>query len=356
MVTSIESAPVIELADDAAELSRRDFLKRFGGVALGTAGAVYGATLAYEAAELINSVGTLIGHEEDEIWPHNEASFTWLNPETKADQSQFTLYLPGFGETNPEENARTWFKESGLTDMPMAYLDYSHQGTTLQHLVDLINADPFVMAHRNDPDFYVNAVGRSLGGLYSFPVLAEVDIPVKTLSFISSPSRLEYGDFGALGSLLAGLPKWRAVDTMVKAGVNTYRNYEQHGFHPIGNLEGGWEATMHGENPIGLQQELRAGKDIHILDEKLLARLRSGIIIPGFTEMFYAASYHPSSDITVHVQPSGEEYEKAARRLGARFNWIHVPYDGHANVSQTAHKLQPLILASTARNRFDLSA
>ncbi len=352
MVTSIESVPPIELADDVALLSRRDFLQRFGGVALGTAGAVYGATLAYETAELINSVGTLIGREEDETWPHNGPSFTWLNAETDNKQQQCIVYLPGFGEMNPKDNATDWLKISNLPDVPMGYLDYSNQGTNLETMVELVRS-----AAETKGFTELHVVGRSIGGLYSLPFLEKLGMPVKSITFISSPSRLEYGDFGNLGSVMAGLPKWRAVDTMAKTMVNMYRDYELNGFDPLDNLENGWRATMHGANPTALHQELRVGKPINIQDGDLLANLKKkNIIVPGYTQAIYAATYKPATDITVHVQPSSAEYEKVFRRMEVPLQIIPVHYEGHANVSETANRLRTITQASTTPEHITFAA
>lgn len=343
MSATIESAPHIEQADTAPGLTRRDFIQRFGGAALGVVGAGY----AYEAAELINSVGTMIGRQEDARWPHNEPSFTWLNAEANSDTKQCVVYLPGFGEINPGGNAAHWLKASDLPGVPMGYMDYSNQGASLEAIVEhirtAVEAGGFEELH---------VVGRSIGGLYALPVLAELGMPVKSITFISSPSRLEYGDFGRLGSFMAGLPKWRAVDTMAKAMVNAYRDYEQNGFGPIHNLEEGWQNTMYGANPTALHQELRVGKPINIQDSNLIATLLAkGVIAPGYTEAVYSATYKPATDITVHVQPSGAEYEKAFRRMGVPLQLIPVHYEGHAHVTETANRLRDITQASMAPSK-----
>lgn len=322
-----------ELLDESTLPTRRDALKLFGK----TAGLIAKTALVidgYEAATTTNQILTAVGNYESRLWPHNEPSFQFLGNETYTSQKQVAIYLPGFGDMHSHDEAAEWHEKSNVPDLLTGYVDYSNEGTDIDTIVRLIREKIDVNQVES-----VIFICRSIGGLFALPVAAELGIPVKSLLLISSPSRLEYGDMGSLGEVLAELPRRRWLATLGKLVANGYHDYTVRGFDPSGNFAAAWHGTMSGASPLALQTEVRTAASIDIKAasrQKALER----VFIPGFSSAVYAATNHPPTDKTVRVIESGREFGEEFNRLGISYQLIGVPYDGHANVPATAGHLR----------------
>jgi len=333
-----------DCASQSEDITRRKFLELSGHAATLGTGIALGA-YGYEAAELGSEIVHAVDKQEDELWPYTEPSFQFLGGERYRGQKQIAIYLPGFGDMHPKEEAELWQETSGVPDLLTGYVDYSNEGTDIPTIVKLIREQ--IDADQIES---VSFVCRSIGGLFVLPIAAELGIPVKSLLLMSSPSKLENGDMGSYGRLLAKLPRWRALATFGKFVANAFHSYTVHGFHPGENFDEGWDSTMSGANPIALQTELRTAASINIQAPSLQQKLRK-VLIPGYTRAIYAASYHPETDQTVRVVASGNDFREELTKLGIDCELVGIPYEGHANVSETAGSLQSWTRLATSPNR-----
>jgi len=331
-----ERATSTEPAKEPILYSRRRVLGLFGRVAGLTAQAAL-AGYGYGVAETTGQFLEAVGNYESRLWPHNEPSFQFLGNETYKGQKQIAIYLPGFGDMHSRDEATQWHEKSNVPNLLTGYVDYSNEGTDIPTIVRLIREKIDI----NEVESVI-FVGRSIGGLFALPVAAELGIPVKSLLLISSPSRLEYGDMGSLGEVVADLPRRRWLATLGKLVANGYHDYTVHGFDPSGNFAAGWQATMSGAAPLALATEVHTAASIDIKSPSRQKALEK-VFIPGFSSVFYTSTNHPPTDKTVRVIESRREFGEEFNRLRVSYQAIDVPYDGHANVPTTAGYLGPLI-------------
>lgn len=60
------------------------------------------------------------------------------------------------------------------------------------------------------------------------------------------------------------------------------------------------------------------------------------VFIPGFSHVAYAGTLWPSTDDTVKIIKSGQDYKKLFNdELGVNFKLFGIKYRGHANVQAT---------------------
>lgn len=317
-------------AERTGGMSRQEFL-RLGGLSL------IGAYLG-------NSVfATYLQARESKIWPENEPSFNFLNGETYTGQDRLGIFLPGFGDMHSETEAQLWNRTSELPKgMLTGYVDYSNEGIpNLKTIVSLIK-DSVDM----DRIKSVTMFGRSIGGLFALPVAAELGKPVKSLVLCSSPDKLEHGDYGNFGWLVAKVPENQEVATLGKWGVQAWREYSEKG-GILRSIEAGWHDTFTGANPIALQNELKTAVGINIWDKDLDKKLRH-VFIPGYSNVAYASTDHPSSDKTVLVVVSARGFVRRFADLGVTCTVHGLPYDGHADVEVTATNLKAWSQAAQA--------
>lgn len=313
-------------------IDRREFLFRIRNRAAGVGAAALLAEYG-TMASLISDLGNQIGHDEDEIWPENRPTLTFLDGATYEGQEEITIYLPGFGDMHSVHEAKTWKDTSGIPeDRLVAAIDYSNEGTDIEGIAKVIRSsiDSRVKV--------INFVCRSIGGLYVLPLAAELGIPVGSILFMSSPSKLSNGDFGNLGQIASHLPANRPIATIFKFIYNFCLSVRDHDFDPARNIAEGWEKTLSGANPAALQKELKTATKVNIFDKSLLHKLRK-VFRPN-TKAAYTATNDPRSDETVMVVASGRDFEKVFRLLGIKLELLGMPYDGHANVEVTGHHMQ----------------
>ena len=310
-------------------MNRREFL-RLGRNAIGA----IGATAVLTQALIVRDKLIKFQEMQERIWPHNEPKFDFLDGEQYSGQREIALYLPGFGETYSESSARRWRDGSDLPHLLTGYLDYSHDGTDIDTMVRLIREKL-----DNTNVERITVIGRSMGGLYSFPIIARLGIPVRAWMFMSSPSRLSNGEFGQYGQFVAHLPESDFLATLAKWGVNIYLQSKKDGFKPAEDAAAAWfENTVTGEKARGLQKELVVANGIDIFDPVLQRDLRA-VIDPDETEIAYTASENPNTDLTVRVVPSAREIRRAIEMCGGRCAIRGMPYDGHANIEVTTQTM-----------------
>lgn len=299
----------------------------------------------------LSLMGAYLGNEafseyleerEAKTWPNNEPSFNFLNGETYQGQTQLGIFLPGFGDMHSEAEAKLWNQTSEFSKgLLTGFVDYSNEGTDLPTIVNMI---------RNSVDMdrikSVTIFGRSIGGLFSLPVAAELGKPVKSLVLCSSPDRLEHGDYGNFGWLVAKIPTNQEVATLGKWGVQSWRDYTTRG-GILSSIKEAWGETFTGANPIALQNELKTAVGIDIWDKDLDKKLRR-VFIPGYSHVVYASTDNPPSDKTVLVVTSARGFVNRFNDLGVRCDVRGLPYDGHANVEATATNLRTWSQAAQA--------
>lgn len=324
-----EPAEASTPAEHTGAMTRREFM-RLGGLTL--AGAYIG-----------NSVfSTYLDVRESKIWPENDPSFNFLHGETYDGQTQLGIFLPGFGDMHSEQEAKLWnWTTKFPKNMLVGYADYSNEGTDIPTIVRLIRESVDMDRIKS-----VTMFGRSIGGLFSLPVAAELGKPVKSLVLCSSPDRLEHGDYGNFGHLVANIPPNQEVATLGKWGVQTWRDFNDEG-GIARSLKDGWRDTFTGANPIALQKELKTAVGIDIWDKDLDKKLRR-VFITGYSHVVYASTDNPSSDKTVLVMVSARGFVQRFEDLGVKCEVRGLPYDGHADVQATATNLKAWSLDALA--------
>lgn len=317
--------------DELLTISRREFLSsiRERALQVGAAALVvqYGAM-----AETISNCANDIGHAEDQLWPKNKPSLTFLDEATYNNQEELTVYLPGFGDMHSVQEASLWKQSSQLSKNHLVgAIDYSNEGTSINGIVNVLREGLNDLTGIQS----INFVCRSIGGLYALPVAAELGIPVKSMLLISCPSRLSNGDFGNIGKAVANVPRRRWLSTLAKFSINAYYSVRDTGFDPGTNIAEGWKSTLSGANPDALQVEAKTAASIDIRAKSLQPALKK-VFKQGFSEVAYAATDYPRSDETVRVTISGKEFAKEFHKLGIDFNLFGIPYRGHADVEATS--------------------
>lgn len=337
LAADIDTARRLGPDEEPERFGRREFLRRAKSATEKVGAVALVAQYGGMAAIMRNDFGK-IKAIEDERWPYKKSNLTFLNNETYHDQEEVTFYLPGFGDMTSGPEAEQWQNIGNTKNQLTAFFDYGHQGMSVDELVELA-----VQKIDRNKVKSINIVGRSIGGLFGLLFAAKLGIPVKSITFIASPSKLSNGEFGKLGWALGWLPQDRALATAVKFGIGMYHDIEHHGVHLIDNSLRAWEdGTIGGEDPDGLQEEARAAKDIDIFDADFLSLLGE-VIIPGFTMASYTATDNPPTDTIVRVVDSANDIQKMFGLLGTSCSIFNVPYDGHANVPVTAtflHKIR----------------
>jgi hypothetical protein len=322
MTALAEISPPIQEDDPLHSPGRRVVIKGLAAVGLMAA--------TYDSVELP------LRYLEEKHWPHNEPSFTWLGGEAYTGQEEISIYLPGFGEMEPEENAETWKRNTpNLGDTLMGYMDYSNEGASIDKMVELIRAQ--IDTNRTKS---VNFVCRSIGGLYMTEVAIRLGLPVHNIYLISSPPDLDDGNYGSSGEFAARAPKSPTIATIAKFAVNVCISVRDHGFSiksPLRNVIDGFHSAEHGASPIALQEEVKEASGINLKSKTLQDRVqKSGVFNKKSTKVHYIAAADHYTDHTVYINKSINGFRDFFGPLDIPFEVIDADYSGHANVQQSA--------------------
>ncbi|HSX15746.1 MAG TPA: alpha/beta fold hydrolase [Candidatus Saccharimonadales bacterium] len=345
LAADIDAAKRLGPDEEPERFGRREFLRR-SKTAAGNVGAVVLLAQYGRMAEVIHKCAVAVAKAEDKAFAEDIPKFTLLENRKYKDEKEFAVYLPGFGDQASGDEARAWMIASGLLpakpnsstgeELLMGFMDYSQSGASIKQMADLIRAQIDVTKVE-----LITIVGRSMGGLLAWALAAELGIPVKCITMISSPGALSDGEFGVVGNVIAPLPESAAIATLAKWGVSMYRDIEHHGLHPEKNTERSYHETMTGQKPTGLQEELKImqGVDLDAPDDSEFFRKLLKVIIPNFTRVAYARTHNPPSDETVNVVSAVQRIIRFCKRLSIIPEIANVPYDGHANVVKSGEYL-----------------
>ena len=374
----------------ATEIDRRTMLQNmfWGTVA---------ATYAGEAA-LIHYEAARTGKAMDRLWPENAPSFNYLEGVMPKNPKAIAIFFPGFGDMHSEKEARMVKKDGQVeASVSVGYLDYSNQGASIKEQADAIREKVNL-----DEVESLTLVCRSMGGPFALGVAKELGVPIKNIIFCASPYEVSDGDYGEAGVAVAKLPPNRAISTVAKdsisfwrratqtKGKNPFRDFARSfvdlfhtsqghldiaenvvdaahdfkkGLDDLGEALGlAVHDTFSGANPEAARNELRTWDSEHLPTEakNLDSREKTAyqkVFVPGYTNVLYTATDHPSTDQTVMVRRSAQHFQEFfVDMLGfdpGDFETKNIPYDGHANIEVTMQHLQPWIDANVQPTQKD---